>query len=365
MGAGGRAMTSRVGIIGCGWIGSVHSRSLRALIRGGVVDADVVATGDADVDRAEAFARAHGADMATSDPGAVIEASDVVWICTPTATHRPLVEAAAAGGRAIYCEKPLAATLEDVVAMAAAVAGVANQVGLVLRAEAPIVKLQRMLSSETGQLGRPMTAILRDDQFFPIQGQYTSAGGGVWRADVTQSGGGALIEHSIHDLDVLAWLLGPIVEVSCRTRNLAGHEGIEDVATATLTHDSGVTSTLVSVWHDVLSRPSTRRLEVFCQKALLWLDREATGPVHVESSDGVFDLEANTAGGWIADLPLPDGWRDGLAPYLAADRAFLDSVAAGTPAWPGFDVAVSAHRVADACYRSAASGGEVTPVALS
>ncbi|HZN14313.1 MAG TPA: Gfo/Idh/MocA family oxidoreductase [Acidimicrobiales bacterium] len=359
-------MTLRIGFIGCGWIAGAHSRSLKALIAGGVVDAQVVAASDPHLERAQAFAGAHGADIASTDPADVLAAVDVVWICTPTGTHRGLVEAAAAAGVAIYCEKPLAPTIDDVTAMAAAVerAGVANQVGLVLRAEASFLELHRLLHDGTGQLGAPMTAILRDDQFFPIQGQYVTSGGGVWRADVAQAGGGALLEHSIHDLDALAWLLGPIVEVACRTANFAGHVGIEDVATATLVHDNGVTSTLVSVWHDVLSRPSTRRLEVFCQKALLWVDREDTGPVHVETNDGTHALAADTAGGWIAELPLPDDWRQGLAPYAVADRAFLEALAAGRPGWPGFDAAVAAHHVADAAYRSAASGGVPVPVAL-
>jgi predicted dehydrogenase len=365
MGAG--RVTLRIGFIGCGWIAGTHSRAIRSLIQGGVVDAQVVATCDLHLDRAQAFARPHGATVASTDPADVLATTDVVWICTPTATHRALVEQAAGAGVAIYCEKPLAPSMADVDAMARAVgeAGVANQVGLVLRAEATFVELHRLLAADPNPLGLAMTAVLRDDQFFPIQGHYRSAGGGEWRADVAQAGGGALLEHSIHDLDVLAWLLGPITEVSCRMNNFAGHEGIEDVATASLTHQSGVTSTLVSVWHDVLSRPSLRRLEVFCQKALLWLDREGEGPIHVEGAERTYAIDADSAAGWIQDLPLRDDWRQGLAPYAVADRAFLDSVAGGKPGWPAFDAAVAAHRVADACYRSAASGGQVTPVALS
>ncbi len=360
-------MTLRVGLIGCGWIGGVHSRAIRAIIEGGRADARVVGTCDPHRERAEAFGRAHGAEVVSTDPDDVLAVSDVVWICTPTATHRSLVEAAAAAGVAIYCEKPLAPTLSDVLAMGEAVAraGVANQVGLVLRVEGPMVELQRLLAAGEGQLGAPMTAILRDDQFFPIQGQYTSAGGGAWRADVAQAGGGALLEHSIHDLDALAWLLGPVAEVSCRTANHAGHPGIEDVAVVNLVHDSGVTSTLISVWHDVLSRPSTRRLEIFCRKALLWVDREDTGPVYVEGADGVVELSADTLAGWVAELPLPAAWRQGLAPYAIADQAFLESVAAGRPGSPGFATAITAHRVADAAYRSAAAGGAPTAVALS
>ncbi len=348
-----------IGVVGCGLIGGAHSRALRSLFNAGLVDGRVVATCDPHLDRAEAFARAHDSDMATSDPHEVFAASDAVWICTPTSSHRPLVEAAAAAGVAIYCEKPLAPTIGDVLAMADAVAaaGVANQVGLVLRAEAPFMRLHSLLDSGQDQLGQPMTAIMRDDQFFPIQGRYAASGGGLWRADVIQAGGGALLEHSIHDLDVLAWLLGPIVEVSARTANFAGHPGIEDLAVVTLVHAGGATSTLVSIWHDVLSRPSLRRLEVFCRRALLWLDDENRGPIHVESAASAHEVAADTVDGWVSELPLSDEWREGLAPYAIADRAFLDALAAGTDPSPSFEVAVRAHLVADACYRSATAGG--------
>jgi myo-inositol 2-dehydrogenase / D-chiro-inositol 1-dehydrogenase len=359
-------MTIRIGLIGCGWIGGTHSRSLKALIKGGLVDATVVATCDPHLERAEAFATAHAAGLATIDPAAVIDAADVVWICTPTNTHKHLVELAAAAGVGIYCEKPLAPNLPDVLTMAAAVekAGVPHQVGLVLRAEAPLRTLARMVADGEGELGRPMTAILRDDQFFPIQGHYASAGGGAWRGDAAQAGGGALLEHSIHDLDALAWLLGPITEVSCRTSNYKGHDGIEDVAAVTLLHAGGTTSTLVSVWHDVLSRGSTRRLEVFCERAMLWLDREDIGPIHVETSDGAVELPSTSVHGWVETLPVSDELRTGLAPYATADRAFLDAVAGGDRPEPGFGTAVTAHVVADAAYRSAASGGVPVQVAL-
>jgi predicted dehydrogenase len=247
----------------------------------------------------------------------------------------------------VFCEKPLAPTMVDVMAMTDAVqrAGVVHQVGLVMRAMAPLVQLHRLATS-AGAIGRPMAAVFRDDQYFPIQGRYAS----MWRADVGMAGGGTLIEHSIHDLDVLAWVLGDVREVTCRTANYAGHPGIEDVAAATLVHASGATSTLVSIWHQVMSRPSIRRIEIFCERAMLWLDDQDAGPVHVETDGGDHLVETETAAG--------------LVPYAAADRAFLEAVATGRPAQPGFEVAVAAHRIADACYRSAALGGSPTAVAL-
>ena len=64
-----------------------------------------------------------------------------------------------------------------------------------------------------------MAAVFRDDQYFPTQGLYPSS----WRADRALAGGGCLIEHSIHDLDILRVCLGKPVEISARTANHAGH----------------------------------------------------------------------------------------------------------------------------------------------
>ena len=198
-----------------------------------------------------------------------------------------------------------------------------------------------------------MAAVFRDDQYFPIQGTY----GSQWRADATQAGGGCLIEHSIHDLDILRYCFGDVESVVARTANHAGHPGIEDMAAVTLSFAAGFEAQLTSIWHDILSRGSTRRLEVFCRQGMVWLDDEFRGPLHVQTSDGT-EVRACPSPPWVDALPLADD-EVGLAvrAYVEADRAFLDAVAAGRPPEPGLDVALEAHRLVDAAYRSAAAGG--------
>ena len=75
-----------------------------------------------------------------------------------------------------------------------------------------------------------MSVVFRDDQYIPIQGQY----GSTWRADPTQAGAGALLEHSIHDLDILEWLIGPIRAASAASSEFHAIAGIEDAVSATL-----------------------------------------------------------------------------------------------------------------------------------
>ena len=116
---------------------------------------------------------------------------------------------------------------------------------------------------------------------------------------------------------------------AARTANHAGHEGIEDLATVSLSFASGLEAHLTSVWHDILSRGSTRRVEVFCREGMVWLDDEFRGPLHVQTSDGT-EVRPCPSPEWVDALPLADD-EVGLAvrTYVEADRAFVDAVTAG------------------------------------
>jgi predicted dehydrogenase len=342
----------RIGIVGCGHIGTVHSFALRQLCDAELVDARVVATFDHDHERAGRLAEQHGA-RATASLEEVVDDVDVVWVCTWTAAHLEGVEAAVDRGRAVFCEKPLAPTLALAEQLAARLAEVPHQVGLVLR-HAPVFRTVAELVA-SGRYGRPMATVMRDDQYFPIQGQYASS----WRSDVEKAGGGTLIEHSIHDVDVLRWILGDPVDIAARTTSRFGHAGIDDVATLTLRYGDGGSATIVSVWHQILSRESSRRLEVFCEDGLIWADDDYLGPVHVETNAGAEVLELAPPD-WIDRLSVPAVYAKPLAQYAEPSKAFLDRlVRDGDRARgePGAQVALRAHQLVDAAYRSAASGG--------
>jgi predicted dehydrogenase len=350
-------MTIRVGLVGCGHIGTVHSFALGALVKAGLVDAAVTATTDADLDLASTTAAHHDA-VAYADLDGLLDHVDVAWVCTWTAAHREAVLAASARGIAVFCEKPLAPTLEACEEIAAALARVPHQVGLVLR-HAPVFRAAAEVVS-SGRYGRPLAAVLRDDQYFPIQGMY----GSDWRADVTRAGGGTLIEHSIHDVDVLRWILGDPDTIRGHVAELFGHPGIDDVAEVTFTYDSGAVAMLISVWHQVLSRPSTRRLEIFCERAMLWTDDDYLGPLHVETDAGDETIVASPPA-WLAELGLPEILAKPLAQYAEPTKSFLDALSRGDapPAgWPDADTALAAHRIVDLAYRSSAGGGSLEHV---
>ena len=268
----------------------------------------------------------------------------------------------------MFCEKPLAPTIEECREIADALRGRPHQVGLVLRHAPVFAAFADAVAS--GRYGRPMAVVFRDDQYFPIQGMY----GSTWRADVTKAGGGTLIEHSIHDLDVLQWILGPVREVSAATAETFGYPGIEDVATLRCGFASGATATLTSVWHQVLSRPSTRRLELFCEDAMLWTEDDYLGPVHIETSAGHEEVVADPPA-WIDRLHTPGGAGQVGGPVRRPEqavprrpgrgrvRAGDGARATGTIGAPTVDEALAAHEVVQAAYRSAGGGGAVTAVA--
>jgi len=346
-----------VGLVGCGHIGRFHSRNIRAVAQIESLGVAYTAVCDRELDRAEGFSSLTGATLATAEAAEMFDSGvTAVYVCTETAEHPAIVAEAARRGIAVFCEKPLARTLSEVETMVQAVegAGVTNQVGLILRTSPVYTVLRAMM--EAPSLGPLLTAHLRDDQFFPVRGHY----GSTWRGEFERAGGGTLIEHSIHDVDLFRWLFGDITAVRCRTRYTSGHDRVEDVALATFDHEGGHQTTLSSVWHAVDERPSTRRLEVFFEGGWFATDHDFIGPIRYQLRTGPEqELEAAEVLARYVELEELDGTEAGLAEKgMLADYRFLSAVADGRRAFPDFAVALAAHRVVDACYRSAAAGGD-------
>jgi predicted dehydrogenase len=343
----------RIGFLGAGLIATYHSKSLRhggaPVVRAGVYDPDT--------DRAAAFAAASGHHVCRSAEE-VIAGADAVYVCTWTSEHLPLVELAVTAGKPVFCEKPLSTSLEAATRLAHLVtaAGVVNQVGLVLRHSPAFLALKRLIDDPAS--GRLLTVVFRDDQFIPVQGHYSS----TWRGDHTKSGAGTLIEHSIHDIDMLEFLGGPIATISARTRYNHEISGIEDVAAVSFDYASRADGssglgTLTSVWHDVLGRPSLRRVEVFCERAWAALGDDWFGPVE-------WTREGFGSGTWERDELLAGAEADLLAQgrHTNPDVDFVLNVLAGTSSHPDVNVALRAHVVCDAMYRSAAAAGATVAI---
>ena len=351
----------RVGLIGAGLIGGAHSTVLRTIAGTMPQQLELVAVADPLVENRQRFVEWYGYRHAVADPRAVIERDDVdaVFVCTPTAFHAEIVAAAAAAGKHCFCEKPMAMSHAQGREMLAAVrrAGVRAQIGLVLRFSAVYTVMRDLL--RTADAGEPVAVVFRDDQVFPIRGVHFSA----WRKDRRLTAGGTLIEHGVHDLDLLVWFFGPIARLRAWQQHRAGHPGIEDYVAVELEFASGLRAQLVNVWHDMVQRPSNRRLEIFCQRGFFASDHDMVGDVAVQLGDGAEERLSTreVLDRFAALLARSDStFREWYAvPYLLQDLAFVEALLDDRNPAPGLEVGLEAQRIAEAVYRAAETGEEI------
>lgn len=349
----------RIGLVGAGLIGQLHSMMLRKVADRSDGSARIVAVADTSSAAAESLAARWPGARAVSSAEEIIRdpAIDAVWICTPTAMHREAVIAAAHEGKHVFCEKPLAMTASDAGAMhrALVASGVQSQVGLVLRFS-PVYTVIRAMIREA-EAGALIAVTMRDDQDFPIRGAHPSA----WRNDPAMTAGGTLIEHSVHDFDLLTWMFGPVSRLYCRIRNLHGAPGVEDFAATHLEFAGGHQAQHTSVWHRVTHRPSNRRLEVFCENLFIACDSDSTGPIIVQRGEAERETtvtEAEVMAQFSAILlherPYLAPMRDWFAVgYALEDATFVAALRGVCEIDPGFGEGVKAQRLVEAAYESA------------
>jgi predicted dehydrogenase len=203
-----------VGLIGFGWLGQAHSRSVRRLPtlfgeRG--FDAELVVCADTVPERLSEAVEAFGYGEAVADWRRVVEhpGVDVVFIAAPNRLHLELIEAAAAAGKDVFCEKPVGGTPEQTerAARAAREAGVITGVGYNYR-WAPLVRYSAQLIAD-GRLGEITNYRGR---FFSMYGS-DPLGPLSWRYRLDEAGHGASTDLLSHAVDLAIMLLGPITRV--------------------------------------------------------------------------------------------------------------------------------------------------------
>jgi myo-inositol 2-dehydrogenase/D-chiro-inositol 1-dehydrogenase len=314
-----------VGIIGAGGIAGVH---IAGWLRLGV---DVVVHSLAGAP--ELVARYGGEVAASLDD--LLTRCDVVDVCTPTYTHRTLVEAAAAAGRDVVCEKPFALTVEDTEAMIAtcAAAGVGLYPAHVVRYFPEHAVVHDAV--ERGTLGT--LAVQRYDR----QGGMPVA---PWFLDEELSGG-IIMDLMIHDIDFARWNAGPVA--SLRAVRSAPDESGTVAAQVVLTHTSGSVSSIGGVWS---ARPVAfrTRFEVAGTGGVLRYD-SATNP-----ATWVNGGSAAGADGYAPKAAI------GESPYLTELREFLAAFQGGPEPRVTAADGLEAVRLADAARRSLALGEAVT-----
>ena len=229
----------RFGILGCGVIGPHHARAIA-----GLEDVELVAVADIVPELADKLAREYGCSSHYSLGQMLSEAElDAVCVCTPSGMHAGDAIAALQAGKHVVIEKPVDVTLEATDRLLGVQRATGGTVAVVSqhRFDAATLAIHRAISTQ--QFGR-LTSGAAEVRWWRSQSYYDSGG---WRGTWELDGGGVLINQAIHSIDLLQWLMGPVVEVNAYTGLLA-HERIEveDTAVAILKFDGGALGTIVA-----------------------------------------------------------------------------------------------------------------------
>ena len=321
-------MNLRAAIVGTGSVATLHARSLAAI--DGV---DLVAVADVMPGRAAAFAAEHApAALAFDSLEALFAAStggesiDVVHLCTPPGVHAPQAVAAFAHGAHVVAEKPPALSLAELQSMTDAAAAADRRFAVVFqqRTGSAADHVKRLL--DAGAFGRALFATcdtlwFRDAEYYSVP----------WRGRWETEGGGTTLSHGIHQIDLLAYLLGDWREAQAQLWRQARDVQTEDVSTGTIVFESG---TVASVSTSVVSPRETSSIRIDTERATIEVD-------HLYGHD-------------------PKNWRITPARFVGADEAAswaFDAADSGVSVPSGHDALL------ESVYAALVSGAELPAVA--
>lgn len=375
----------RIGMIGCGFMGRAHSNAYRRVenffpeLQYRPVLQAVCAR---DAARCHAFAAAWGYQSTEADWRRLVERADVdaVDICVPNHLHREIALAAAAAGKMILCEKPLAMDVAEGEAMVAAVeaAGLPTMVWYNYR-RVPSVSLARQLIEE-GRIGRPYHYRAQFLQDWTIAEDVPQGGAALWRLDVAAAGSGVTGDLLAHNIDTAMWLNGPITRVMAETETFVKQRlhqetgkvepvGIDDACMFMCRFANGS----MGLFESTRYARGHKALKTF---ELNGADGSLMFDLHEPEYLDFFEYRARESGEKVPSHTT--GWRrihvtNGEHPYMAhwwvpglvigyehsfvhAVADFLAGLETGVPAQPDFRAALETQKVCEAVLRSAKSG---------
>jgi myo-inositol 2-dehydrogenase/D-chiro-inositol 1-dehydrogenase len=321
----------RIGLLGCGRIGQVHARSIRAL-----EGATVAAVADAIPAAAEALAADTGAEV--RDVATILQADDIdaVVIGTPTDSHFDQIMGAAKAGKAIFCEKPVDMSVDNIRACMDAVgaAGVPFLTGFNRRFDPNFARLRARI--QAGDIGAVELAAITSRDPAPPPVSYIARSGGLFR------------DMMIHDFDMARFLMGEeFVRLhavgSALVDPAIGEAGDVDTAAVILTTASGRICQISNSRRAAYGYD--QRIEVHGQKGMLRAENQLETTVEIATETG---FARDPAQHFFLE-------RYGAA-YLAEMRAFVEAVTSGTAPDPGIEDGLRAQILADAATLSRETG---------
>src|SRR5579875_339238 len=265
----------RFGIVGGGVIGPMHAEAIKSL-----PDAELVAVADIVFESAQKLAAKYGATP-YSDIGEMLarEQLDVVTIGTPSGMHGKHAIQIMRSGRHVIVEKPMEisrAALDEMLRVQEET-GVKMAVVSQHRFDAAAQEVYALVQEKAfGRLVLGNTLI----PWWRSQGYYDS---GAWRGTWQLDGGGVLMNQSIHSIDVLQWLMGPVRSIFAYTGTLAHRMETEDVAVAVLRFDNGALGTIAATT-GAYPGVSTR-IEIFGDKGSAIIENDELAYLHLARDD--------------------------------------------------------------------------------
>jgi predicted dehydrogenase len=298
----------RWGIIGCGDVTEVKSGPGFQKAGGSAL----VAVMRRDAAKAEDYARRHGVPRWYGDAEALVrdDGVDAVYVATPPSSHRQYACLAAAAGKPVYVEKPMALDHGECLAMidACRAAGVPLFTAYYRRALPRFARIKALVDAGTIGAVRAATICVH-------RGFVPPPGARPWRIDPALSGGGLFVDLASHQLDLLDWILGPVVEVSGGAANQGGHYDAEDVVSAAFAFASGARGT--GLWSFSASGDLDRTELIGTRGRVVYTTFSDT-PIVVETE----------AGSDRIDLPFPAHVQQPLI------QTIVDELRTGKPSCP-------------------------------
>jgi predicted dehydrogenase len=388
--------TIGVGVIGFGWMGQAHSRAYRNIpvyFPDEGIRPRLVAVCDTVEPRIELAREAFGFESGTREWADLIEHPDVevIDITAPNALHQQLVEAAAAAGKHIFCEKPVGFSPASTAAIehAARTAGVITGSGYNYR-WAPLVQYTKQLAAE----GRFGDLTHYRGRFFSMYGR-DRLGLLTWRFSQDEAGYGVLMDLMSHAIDMAHHLAGPIKrlvatkEIHVRTRPLptpgggthydqgspgdpTGEVTNEDYVAALLVFDNGARGTLEAD-RTIFGPQSDVGFDLHGSKGAASWSHETLNQLLVylpeeSPADGYLRVLAGDAfphhGNFVPGGGNSIGYED---MKVIEALEFLKSVRDGRPHSPSFEDALAVASVQATMVRSWESGAweDVTTVRIN
>ena len=324
----------KVGIVGVGFMGSIHAAGWAE------TDAEIVGFVAETVLEAEGLARLYNVKI-YPDLAAMLPDVDVVDICAPTHLHRDMTLQAAAAGKDIICEKPLARSTAQALEMIMACrkAGVQLLVAHVVRFfnEYALAKA----SVQRGEIGKPGVIRLSRGSFRPKKPA------GNWFLDEAKSGG-ILMDLMIHDFDYARWIAGDVESVFAKKVTSGHPDAPIDYGLVILKHRSGALSHISGAW--AYPPPTFRtHIEIAGDAGLIEYDSADTAPI--------LNLVARASGD-SPDVGLPSS-PVSESPYTTQIKEFYAVLRGEKQARVLAEDGLAAVQIAVAAIESAATGRAV------